>query len=411
MTTFYSHYLFNKHDNSPMTLHQQCFQFILRHLEQFPCNSLALLPLKTCQQVLWSLPIADVCLLEATQFTKDMTMDDYWKAIIHTSDKDLGCHSVCLDCIQNTRLCSPCRWKSIVASISAKEWVHAAVVAEAITKKGLTVELTPSSELKALHSTVNALSFIRNPKQHDLYTFLYAVRWFTEDEDSGRYTDGVKCEFEFPPRYRKYEAATFIENPLHGWGNQFQPLNATELKSLMDAITCCFGQRKLTVLCTTKGLLDDISEEVADFFSNLQLFSCQICEPYFEEIPLFSQSHEVPSLKAILKRTVGLEVLHIQNDCDKFCSSFPIDSLFRHIASQPFLASLNILAISEAGHSHFDISEGTFEDFKEALKSKNRDHHQGIQIEGIIIKRKNNNHDYIIYTTYNLCKICPDSEM
>ena len=52
------------------------------HLEQFPVDFLALLPRRTPEQLLWNLPVADVCLLEVTQFTNGMNMDDYWSIIL-----------------------------------------------------------------------------------------------------------------------------------------------------------------------------------------------------------------------------------------------------------------------------------------------------------------------------------------
>ena len=83
--------------------------------------------------------------------------------------------------------------------METKEWVHSEVVAEAVTKKGLTVtvELTLRRELNILCSKVKALSFIQNNKQHDLYTYLYAVKWFTEDKDSGWYTYGFKISANY----------------------------------------------------------------------------------------------------------------------------------------------------------------------------------------------------------------------
>ena len=48
--------MFPKH----LQLQEQCYQFILMYLEQFPATSLALLPLKIRKELLKNLPIADV---------------------------------------------------------------------------------------------------------------------------------------------------------------------------------------------------------------------------------------------------------------------------------------------------------------------------------------------------------------
>ena len=49
------------------------------HLEEFPVSYLSLLPLSTRKELLWQLPVADVCLLEGTKFTEGLVMAAYWK--------------------------------------------------------------------------------------------------------------------------------------------------------------------------------------------------------------------------------------------------------------------------------------------------------------------------------------------
>ena len=56
------------------------------HLEQFPVDFLALLARRMREQLLWNLPVADVCLLEVTQFTNGMNMDDYWSIILDANN-------------------------------------------------------------------------------------------------------------------------------------------------------------------------------------------------------------------------------------------------------------------------------------------------------------------------------------
>ena len=58
----------------------QCENYILIHFEEFPVSHLSLLPLSRRRDLLWRLPIADVCLrLENTDFVKGLDMAAYWK--------------------------------------------------------------------------------------------------------------------------------------------------------------------------------------------------------------------------------------------------------------------------------------------------------------------------------------------
>ena len=166
MTSFYDIYVFDAPTNHPAPLHQQCFQYILMNLEQFPIVSLALLPLKTRWNLLWNLPLADVCQLEITQFASGICMEKYWQTVVHTDVAELGGHSECIDCMLKKELCSPCRWKAMVEETTAKEWVYSVIAAEAITERGVTQELPPSRDCygTALYSTVDTMQPIRNTK-------------------------------------------------------------------------------------------------------------------------------------------------------------------------------------------------------------------------------------------------------
>ena len=54
------------------SLAQQCHTYIMMHLEELPVRGhLSLLPLSTRKELLYHLPIADVCRLENTEFTAE----------------------------------------------------------------------------------------------------------------------------------------------------------------------------------------------------------------------------------------------------------------------------------------------------------------------------------------------------
>ena len=65
------------------SLAQQCHTYIMMHLEEFPVRDhLSLLPLSTRKELLYHLPIADVCLrLENTAFTAGIDMAAFWNSI------------------------------------------------------------------------------------------------------------------------------------------------------------------------------------------------------------------------------------------------------------------------------------------------------------------------------------------
>ena len=109
------------------------------------------------------------------------------------------------------------------------------------------------------------------------------------------------CEFEFPSRYSKYavDISALTQGPLQS--DRVFPMNAEERMSLLDAITHCFGGKKPQVLCTQRGLLDLVSEEVMNFLSELKYFTCQ----------LYESLREIASLEMILKGAVDLEVYYI----------------------------------------------------------------------------------------------------
>ena len=64
------------------SLIQQCQHFIAMYVDEIPVSHLSLLPLSTRRDILWRLPLADVCQLEDTDFTEGLQVDmaAYWKS-------------------------------------------------------------------------------------------------------------------------------------------------------------------------------------------------------------------------------------------------------------------------------------------------------------------------------------------
>ena len=82
------------------SLVHQCYHYIAMNLEQFPVSNLYLLPLKVREELLWRLPIADLCMLEDTEYVEGFhDMEAYWKLPcrelsqeIPRGDPDIACY-------------------------------------------------------------------------------------------------------------------------------------------------------------------------------------------------------------------------------------------------------------------------------------------------------------------------------
>ena len=183
--------------------------------------------------------------------------------------------------------------------------------------------------------------------------------------------------------------------------HRYYPMDAQREKSLLDAVVNCFG-RKPQVVSTHRELLDDISEEVSNFLSEVTFFSYLIYDPLTE----------LPALEMAPKGPTSLEALIILNGCDRFMwPRVSLDSVLAHITNQPFIASLSILAIGEGDHSYFKFSRKVFDNLQEAFKSTSCNRHRSIQKSGAIIKENDDQNiekfDHHL-TTYTFSQNCPN---
>ena len=72
--------------STPVSLQNQCLIYIIRFLELFPVDYLALLPVTVRQRLLENLPPADVCRLEQSKFSEGLDIDGVWKKLSNISD-------------------------------------------------------------------------------------------------------------------------------------------------------------------------------------------------------------------------------------------------------------------------------------------------------------------------------------
>ena len=62
----------------PPSLQNFCFLQVVRRLEDYPLNVLALLPTSLRRKLLFYLPVVDVCQLEKTCFAEGIDMEAFW---------------------------------------------------------------------------------------------------------------------------------------------------------------------------------------------------------------------------------------------------------------------------------------------------------------------------------------------
>ena len=70
----------------PVSLQNLCLIYIIRFLEVFPVDYLALLPVTVRQRLLENLPPVDVCRLEQSKFSEGLDIDGVWKKLSDVSD-------------------------------------------------------------------------------------------------------------------------------------------------------------------------------------------------------------------------------------------------------------------------------------------------------------------------------------
>ena len=68
------------------SLSEQCIDHVVVHLEEYPPSYLSLLPLLVRKEILWKLPMADVCRVEDTDFVQGIETEHYWNSTFSEED-------------------------------------------------------------------------------------------------------------------------------------------------------------------------------------------------------------------------------------------------------------------------------------------------------------------------------------
>ena len=76
-----SHIMASTQPGTPRLLQEQCFQYLIDHLEDIPVEALALLPAAIRRTLAVHLPVADILQLEQTRFASGLDMPGVWKEV------------------------------------------------------------------------------------------------------------------------------------------------------------------------------------------------------------------------------------------------------------------------------------------------------------------------------------------
>ena len=302
--------------SSVKPLAELCENYIVKHFEKFPVSHLSLLPLTIRRDLLWRLPIADVCLrLENTDFVKGLDMAAYWKLpcenfpndpdITFPKDSDID------DYIKE-------RWPSEADYAKAKLYGRIATS----RMGGL-----PSGDLNELVMPHDA--YVDLDAFNGTVLFLYGVRELHGDE---------RNRLTIPPRYH--------QNVTH-LGQPDSDLSLTTSKKLdeeiLDVTMHCFNGERPKMLpefllyhadviyCNMK-----LSEAELRFLSEVEYVGMH-CKPFLSRGVDFTISlvNVATNLRVLILQ--GLNVPEEDLYLDYFCEQLA--------TCQPFLAKFQILKI------------------------------------------------------------------
>ena len=307
------------------SLAQQCKSYIIKHLEEFSVSHLSLLPLWTREELLWLLPIADVCLLEDTKFVEELDMAAYWKfpceeeyiGIADPNDIDIGCYIQEWDYIKYARAI-----------------LYGQVATYAI-------------------GCLRDDFWFRVPHNGDLdnvIQFLYAVRKF---DKHGRGSDLI-----FPPRYHQ-KSNTSANNIIH-------------------EVVSCFKGELPTVLADME-MYNEIELDYVRFLSEVVYLG-------IHGLPFEAKGLEF--VKAVIKEATHLEaVIFGRVFFVKKMSVCPwMNFAFTSLQSHPmFLSNVRLLKILSC-HPGYVVSREVFDNLITAYFSASTDRTQKLQFTGTKIK-------------------------
>ena len=293
------------------------------HLEEFPIGYLSLLPLSEREWLLQRLPVADVCLLEDTDFTKGIDIEAFWKLpsdLANVDDSDI-----------------------FVEEWGEAEFAKAALYGEVTS---IIIGCPPQGFWYPFPS---GKEFMHT---ENMIEFLYAVRRFPDTEQ--KFSNRV-CDFTVPSRYQ-------------------DKVNLFLKEDLIDATVSCFGGEFPKIL--TGVLVDDsIQFEYVGFLRNLRFLSVTGVD--WPRSTLSSTEF----VQEVLKVATKLEVLNLYGDDDGLDDKdrTSLDDLCSDLASHPtFWSNFRLFQIFTCTAGYI-VSQKYFDKLVTVFLSTPTDHAQKVR--------------------------------
>jgi hypothetical protein len=368
-------------------LAELCENYIVEHLEEFPVSHLFLLPLSKRRDLLWRLPIADVCLrLENTDFVKGLDMAAYWKLPCENPASDVNFQED-----SDIKQYVAERWPNEIEY--AKAWLYGRVAACEIGCLGDSHEFVlPENE----SASCDALSL------------LYCVRLL--------HWDGWNRLSTFPPRYQQVKK--LLEPP--SW-----LLTKQQEQDIIDAIVSVFNGERPKMLPEAQVLTEPhhwcgLRNADLALLSEVEYVGVQ-CQPFDDSSVewLVKLVNNASNLQVIVLQGYNVTSQYFCLDLDTFCERLatcrPFWSKFRILKVVPgiydelekdygvdtpekytvLLASLNqlITAYLSAPTNHSQLVEFSYTDIIKITES------QDTQDSYTIIVSRDTNSDYSVDQT------------
>ena len=315
------------------SLVHQCYHYIAMNLERFPVSYLSLLPLKVREELLWRLPIADLCMLEDTEYVEGFhDMASYWKLPCKDFRKvllnyaDVACY--------------------------VEEW-DSAKYAKAILYGQVAITAFGNRYDVCFNITycVICLPFdgILDPNDRSVVIpLLYAVRKPLVGKESG-------CGLAFPPRYHDKGSKTSMKDIVN---------------SVQSWFKCGFPKIMLQVC-----LYEDIDSKYCDLIDEVALLATSI---------QWFKNPTMRFMKQIVQRSSCLEVIVLDSRCEG--EEEALNDFLEFLSTQDgFLSCFRLLVISQVVEE-YTLFQNVLGPLITAYMSAPTSHLQKILITGATIK-------------------------
>ena len=324
----------------PESLFQQCQYFVLMHLDEFPVSYLSLLPLNTRKELLWQLPLADVCQLEGTKFTDGLDMAACWK---FPFDEHMF-YGEWWGMEAGDKLCYIDEWGAV-------EY-----------KRAMLYGLLTACALG--FTEVRYFNFYYSPfDKVDALTFLYAVRKSTASSGQGDH-------IMFPSRYSHFA------NP--------------GCESTVDEVVKCFGRNEGELPKIFAGI---VYRDIDVGLDNVHFLYNVVCVSF---LGFLFEDYGLEFIKALIKGATNLETL-VFNQWGEDNEDFGLDDFCDFLPSQTlFLSKFRQLRIHSSNSCRFlgfRVSRESFNRLISAYFAAPTDHMQRFEFSCTMITHGNSSDD------------------